>query len=122
MARKPANDQGHIIAAIKEGNRHYVWKQVKFIGVSDISSIDERFLIFNKSFDSFDPERNNNFIYFYKNHLSYNRMNNEDRAFNRLTNNRNVINKLKSEVSTPTEVNQPIIEDMKLFMNMGEGE
>lgn len=118
MARKPANDQGHIIEAIKEGNRHYVWQQVKFVGVMDIQEIDERFLIFNKTFDSFDPHRNNNFIYFYKNNLKYARMYNDDRQFTKLTTNRNVINRLKSELSTPTENNQPIVNDFKEFMNM----
>lgn len=119
MARKQTNDQGHIIEAIKEGNRHYVWQQVKFIGVSDIREIDERFLIFGKTFDSFDPYRNNNFILYYKKHLNYARMANDDRVYARLTSNRNVINKLKSEVSTPTENNQPIIDDFKLFVNSG---
>lgn len=120
MGRKPTNDQGHIIEAIKEGNRHYVWQQVKFVGVMDIQEIDERFMMFNKAFANFDPFVNDNFIYFYKRHLKYNRMYDEDRNFSKLTTNRNVINRLKSEISTPTEGNQPIVDDFKEFMNMGE--
>lgn len=112
------NDQGHIIEAIKVGDRKYTWEQVKFVGTMSIESIDERFMIFNKAFENFDPYRNNNFILFYKRYLSYNKMNNNDREFSRLTSNRSVINTLKSQASTPTEDNQKLIEDLKLFINM----
>lgn len=120
MARKGTNDQDHIVEAIKKGNRHYVWEQVKFVGTMFIRDIDERFLIFNKCFDKFDPERNNNFIHFYRKYLSYNKLTNDDREYSRLTSNRNVINILKSQVSTPTENVQAIIEDLKEWTNIDE--
>lgn len=120
MSEKITNDQGHIIEAIKKGNRHYVWEAVKFVGTMYLSSIDERFLVFNKAFDNFDPHRNNNFILFYRKYLNYQRMSNNDREFSGLTNNRNVINTLMRELSTPTDDEPPLIKDLKQWTNMGD--
>lgn len=121
MSKKEVtNDQGHIIDAIIEGNRHYVWGVVKFIGTAFIKCIDERFLIFTKTFDNFDPEKNNNFIYFYRQNLRYAKISNDDRSFSILTKNRNVINTLKTQASTPTEINPALIDDLKEWMNMGD--
>jgi len=106
------NDQGEIIKAIKKGNRAYVWDKVKFIGFNDVNDVDTRYLIFNKAFGSFDPYKNNNFILFYKTYLKYERNNREDDSYF-VTNNRTVINTLKSNFISPSEENQELIKELE---------
>lgn len=112
------NDQGEIIEAMKRGDRNFVWNKVKYVGYNNIPEIDERFMIFNKAFGSFNPYENNNFIMFYKTYLRYEQNNRADNTYY-VTNNRSIINTLKNDFVSPSEENQKLIEDLKSFERMG---
>lgn len=116
MARKATNDQGELIQAIKDRDRRKAWQLVKFIGIKENSDANSRFLIFNKAFESFDPERNNNFILFYKNMIGFDFKNRLESETYRFTSNRNIINTLKSHSSSPQEDLPDIIKDIEGFI------
>ena len=71
MEEKITNDQGHIIEACKNGDTSYVWSQIKYIGVQEEPNPETRYLIFRRAFHDFNPNINNNFIYFYKRYLKF---------------------------------------------------
>lgn len=94
------NDQVEIIQYIIEKKYHHVWERVKFIGIKDVSDINERYLIFMKAAHSFKPEINNNFIHFYKKYLRGLRLDKNETFL--LTNTPSVIRELKNEIISPS--------------------
>lgn len=103
MGKKIKNDQGELIQAIKDGNRSKAWMTVRFIGFKIQPDINERFLIFNKAFDKFDPYKNNNFIHFFMAQIKFDTMREEDRKLCIVTNNRNIINAVKYQQASPKD-------------------
>lgn len=101
------NDQGHIIEACKKGDYLYVWKHVKYIGYKDEPDITSRYLIFRKTFEDFNPERNNNFIWFYKRYIKF--LRDTPTLF---TDKRNY-EKIIAELDAPTGNASKYVEDIK---------
>lgn len=73
--KKGTNDQEHIIQAIIRKDYMYIWEQVKWIGYQDEPDINKRLRCFSEIVTKFDPEKNNNFIQFYKDRLNYKALN-----------------------------------------------
>lgn len=67
-------DQDEIVAAIAEDNPMKVWQHVKFIGYKNMPSIHNRKLVFYRAYKDFDPEVNDNFVWFYTNCVKYQSM------------------------------------------------
>ena len=101
MSKAGTNDQKHIIDALKVGNYAYVWEKVKFVGFRKIDNINDRYSIFCDIVDSFDYERNNNFICFYSTRLGYHAADELSTFF--VSRNRSIINNLKNENISPTD-------------------
>jgi len=95
------NDQEDIIEALIQKNYSYVWERVKRVGYKDIADISERYIIFYKTVEAFHPEKNNNFILFYKNRLHFYK--NSKNATYYVTSNRRIISILKNELISPSE-------------------
>ena len=115
-AKEGTNDQEHIIDALRDGNYAYVWEQVKYIGYQKVADINDRYIIFCDIVESFDYERNNNFICFYSTRLGFINSDICDTFF--VTHNKSIINKLKSEYISPTECeNSKITRDLKKWTN-----
>lgn len=98
---KVTNDQGDIIQALKDKNFRFVWEHVKYVGFKDVPDINERYLICYNAANQFDPEKNNNFILFYKNYLKYFRYD-QNETF-RVTSSRVNIKRLKAQAISPTK-------------------
>lgn len=101
MAEKFTNDQQHIIDAIKRKDYKYVWEVVKFIGIPKCRDMRVRYMLFFDIVKKFNPDENNNFIYYYIKQLGYEHMNEHETYF--VTRTRNVINTWKNELVCPTD-------------------
>ena len=111
MAKKNTNDQGHIIEALTRKDYNYVWQQVKYVGYEDEPNINRRYLVFSRTVHDFDPERNNNFIHFYKQYLKYISFSRDDTFF--INDNYRIIQKLKNEHISPSYKQTPLINELK---------
>lgn len=111
MSKKGTNDQQHIMDALDKGNYDYVWEHVKFVGFKEIPDIYERYSVFCDIVKSFDTEKNNNFIQYYKSYLKYaasNVMN------SRIIKSNGVLNQVKTETISPTDCKgKPIVKNTK---------
>lgn len=116
MARKPiVNDQVELIEDIKDGKIAKVWEKVKHVGIKDIPDPMVRFLIFNKVVLSFNPDRNNNFIHFYKQYMNFHKTDEANMKQYKLTNNRNVINLLKTQACSPSDNVPELVRELMSF-------
>lgn len=104
------NDQGLIIEAIKNKDYYAAWEKVKWVGSKDITSIDERYLIFQHAVQLFNPYINNNFIYFYKRHLKGYDLNQDNTYY--VTDTKSILNKLKQDYISP-ENRSKLTEELK---------
>ena len=113
MARtkKQTNDQGEIIKLLKEKKFNAVWEKLKYVGYGDEQNINRRFLIFKKACNDFNPDKNNNFILFYKNYIKYLDFD-KDSTFVATTN-YNFIQELKNENISPTNNEHPMVKQLK---------
>lgn len=114
--KKVTNDQQHIIDALIACDYIYVWMQVKYIGYNYVHDINERYTIFMDCVENFDYERNNNFIQYYKNHMKYYLGYKNDTFY--VSQNKTIINKLKSENISPTECKKSrLVQELKKWGN-----
>lgn len=67
--------------AIRNKEWQKVWKEVVNIGYANEPDATKRYLIFLKTVKKFDPDRNNNFIHFYKNAVYYAWLNSIDNQY-----------------------------------------
>lgn len=113
MARKKKveNDQAEIILLLKKKKYNHVWELVKFIGYKEEPEVNRRYLIFKKACEDFNPDKNNNFILFFKNYIKYLDFN-KDKTFYTTTN-YTFIKQLKNENISPTEDVHPMVEQLK---------
>ena len=111
------NDQQHIIDALSVKDYAYVWEQVKYIGYTKVADMNERYLIFYDIVDQFRYEENNNFIYYYRQHLSFYSASKNDTYV--LPTSRGIVGKLKREYISPTDCEESkITKDLKNWSNM----
>ena len=69
--KKSTNDQGEIIKLLKKKKYNEVWEKLKYVGYGDEPNANRRYLMFKKACNDFNPDKNNNFILFYKNYIKY---------------------------------------------------
>lgn len=92
------NGQFEILQAIKRKDFLYVWERLKYIGYTDVADMEDRYILFRQAIEMFDPDRNNNFIGFYKRYIKNRR---EKNATFYITENRNIIKSLKNYNISP---------------------
>lgn len=115
MAKKGTNDQGQIIQDIINGKFYKVWDAVRDIGFKEIPDINVRFQVCREAFNSFNPYENNNFIYFYKNRLSFRRQNDRNIKDSHFTSNQVSLSKLKTHSLSPSEDISNMVRDISRF-------
>lgn len=101
MSNKPTTSQSHLLNLIREKQYLVLWEEVKYVGYQTITNIDERYLIFLSIVSKFDPDINNNFIHWYKQHLLYQNPN-RNKTY-KLTDNPAVIRKLARHAISPSK-------------------
>lgn len=106
------NDQGELIEQLKNEEYSKAWHKVRFVGVQDEPDIMARFLVFEKAADSFDPEKNNNFIGYYKNFLKFHSIERRDSEQVKVTSNRSVINLMRQQATSPQDDIPDIVNDL----------
>ena len=117
--KKATNDQAELIENIKNKQKIAAWNKVKYIGYQDIDNMNMRFIIFNMTFNKFDPFINNNFIMFYKNALRNVAMSMRNKEEFTMVRTDKIANILKSHWASPKPLEDysPIVQDMLEFSN-----
>ena len=92
------NGQFEILQAIKRKDFLYVWERLKYIGYTDVADMEDRYILFRQAIEMFDPDRNNNFIGFYKRYIKNRR---EKNTTFYITENRNIIKDMKNYNISP---------------------
>ena len=100
MSNVITNDQGHIIEDLKAKRYDTVWEKIKWVGYNIIANQEERYLIFYQVVRAFDPERNNNFIHWFRSRLSYE--NSYDFKGNHVIASRDLYHIMMNEYVSPT--------------------
>lgn len=99
------DDALKIAKAVEENDVVKLWHLVKYIGYSKVKDPDERKMVFLRAFQDFDPEVNNNFLYFYYTQLHFQGLNDFKVHTYKISGNKKSIKKLVSASAFPTEEN-----------------
>lgn len=105
MGRRSIKGQEEIQKALDDKDPFALWKLVMFVGYKKIPSINERKLIFLRTYKDFDESVNDNFIAYYSKCIHYTMLNNFKKVANPLSQDANAKNRLEKRNNWPTYEN-----------------
>ena len=107
-----------LLDLIKSGDTFELWERVKFVGYKIEPDINSRYLIFLNILPTFDYNKNDNFLAFYKQRLNYLKF---EKNLNFLTTtDPRIMKKLKNERISPTGKSSKLVKDLGKFTKESE--
>lgn len=117
MSKKTKQEVLELLDLIRAGDTFELWERVKFVGYQIEPDINSRYLIFLNVLPTFDCEKNDNFLSFYKRRLEYLKF---EKNLNFLTTtDPRIMRKLKNEKISPTGKSSKLIKDLGKFTKDG---